>query len=228
MYLGHAVENANPRTALTREPRHPYTGALLSAGAGFPRRSSGRERRQLRTRGRTLTESDQPAVGLLVPSRAARRFHPGHCDAEEPGLIPFGHGHAASVLLTPRSSAGPMTPERDQAHSHGGLSAGLERSRASRGGHADIPDGCWPGIAAATNSPYRFALGCCARRRGIKSLDHSFRVLRDRVHSCSSAGFLHPAVQPLDRPGLKGRGARWGCFGGAPGCGGATPRGSAS
>src|SRR5207244_256803 len=45
MYLGHAVETAT-REQLYREPRHPYTGALLSA-VPVPSPKAGRERRQL-------------------------------------------------------------------------------------------------------------------------------------------------------------------------------------
>jgi len=92
MYLGKAVE-LGVRDSLYEDPKHPYTGALLSA-VPIPDPESGRARRQL------VLEGDVPSP--LNPP-AACRFHPrcprfvsGHCDVDEPLLREFGGGHAAA------------------------------------------------------------------------------------------------------------------------------------
>src|SRR6266516_1567035 len=86
MYLGHAVEIAS-RQELYAEPKHPYTGALLSA-VPIPDPEVGRQRR------RVVLEGDVPSP---INPPTACRFHPrcprfveGHCDVEEPELIHRG------------------------------------------------------------------------------------------------------------------------------------------
>jgi oligopeptide/dipeptide ABC transporter ATP-binding protein len=86
MYLGQVVETAN-RNDLYTEPKHPYTGALLSA-VPVPDPDVGRHRKRI------VLEGDVPSP-INPPS--ACRFHPrcprfveGHCDVEEPTLIPRG------------------------------------------------------------------------------------------------------------------------------------------
>src|SRR5438874_11194831 len=92
MYLGKVAEVAS-RDTLYKEPKHPYTGALLSA-VPIPNPELGRARRQV------ILEGDVPSP-LNPPS--ACRFHPrcprfveGHCDVEEPPLYPFEDGHVAA------------------------------------------------------------------------------------------------------------------------------------
>jgi oligopeptide transport system ATP-binding protein len=92
MYLGKEVEAAG-RDRLYAEPKHPYTGALLSA-VPIPNPELGRARRQF------VLEGDVPSP-INPPS--ACRFHPrcprfvaGSCDVEEPPLYPFGDGHVAA------------------------------------------------------------------------------------------------------------------------------------
>src|SRR3954468_1091437 len=93
MYLGQLVEEAD-RNALYAEPKHPYTGALLSA-IPIPDPPAGGQRRRI------ILEGDVP--NPINPPPACR-FHPrcprfveGHCDVEEPELIRRGGaaGHLA-------------------------------------------------------------------------------------------------------------------------------------
>jgi peptide/nickel transport system ATP-binding protein len=86
MYLGQVVETAE-RRGLYEEPKHPYTGALLSA-VPVPDPTIAHHRKRI------VLEGDVPSP--LNPPTACR-FHPrcprfveGHCDVEEPGLVPRG------------------------------------------------------------------------------------------------------------------------------------------
>jgi peptide/nickel transport system ATP-binding protein len=94
MYLGQAVEIGS-RDQLYREPKHPYTGALLSA-VPIADPEAGRTRKQI------VLEGDVPSP-LNPPS--ACRFHPrcprfveGKCDVDDPELraIGSGGGHSAA------------------------------------------------------------------------------------------------------------------------------------
>src|SRR5262245_3790862 len=105
MYLGKVVEAAS-RDKLYVEPKHPYTGALLSA-VPIPNPKRGRERKQM------VLEGDVPSP--INPTSACRlhprcpRFVEGYCDVEEPPLYPFGDGHVAACHYPlerwPRSEA---------------------------------------------------------------------------------------------------------------------------
>jgi peptide/nickel transport system ATP-binding protein len=92
MYLGKVAEIAS-RDLLYREPKHPYTGALLSA-VPIANPKLGREREAI------VLEGDVPSP---VNPPSACRFHPrcprfveGHCDVEEPPLYSFGAEHVAA------------------------------------------------------------------------------------------------------------------------------------
>jgi len=92
MYLGKVVEVAS-RDVLYSEPKHPYTGALLSA-VPIPNPEKGRNRKPI------VLEGDVPSP---VNPPSACRFHPrcprfveGHCDVEEPQLYPFGNEQVAA------------------------------------------------------------------------------------------------------------------------------------
>ena len=92
MYLG-KIADIEKRDELYAHPKHPYTGALLSA-VPIPNPELGRARKQI------VLEGDVPSP-LNPPS--ACRFHPrcprfkeGHCDVEEPPLYKFDDGQVAA------------------------------------------------------------------------------------------------------------------------------------
>ena len=92
MYLGHAVEIA-PRHDLYVEPKHPYTGALLSA-VPIPDPEVGRARRRIVLEGDVPSPINPPSACWFHPR--CPRFREGHCDVETPPLTPFGDGHFAA------------------------------------------------------------------------------------------------------------------------------------
>ena len=92
MYLGHAVEVAS-RDQLYKEPRHPYTGALLSA-VPIPNPQLGRERKRIVLEGDVPSPINPPSACWFHPR--CPRFREGHCDVETPPLYAFGDGHEAA------------------------------------------------------------------------------------------------------------------------------------
>jgi peptide/nickel transport system ATP-binding protein len=92
MYLGKVAE-VSSREMLYAQPKHPYTGALLSA-VPIANPELGRQREAI------VLEGDVPSP---VNPPSGCRFHPrcprfveGHCDVEEPPLYSFGGGHVAA------------------------------------------------------------------------------------------------------------------------------------
>jgi oligopeptide/dipeptide ABC transporter ATP-binding protein len=92
MYLGKVVELAK-RDAIYREPKHPYTGALLSA-VPIPNPELGRQRKPIVLQGDVPSPLNPPAACRFHPR--CPRFQEGHCDVEEPALYSFGSTHTAA------------------------------------------------------------------------------------------------------------------------------------
>ena len=92
MYLGKVVEIAS-RDLLYSEPKHPYTGALLSA-VPIANPELGRKREPIVLEGDVPSPVNPPSACHFHPR--CPRFVQGHCDVEEPPLYPFGNGHVAA------------------------------------------------------------------------------------------------------------------------------------
>jgi oligopeptide/dipeptide ABC transporter ATP-binding protein len=92
MYLGHTVELAT-RQQLYSEPKHPYTGALLSA-VPVPDPEVGRDRKRIVLEGDVPNPINPPSACWFHPR--CPRFREGHCDVETPPLYEFGDGHVAA------------------------------------------------------------------------------------------------------------------------------------
>jgi oligopeptide/dipeptide ABC transporter ATP-binding protein len=92
MYLGKAAEIAN-KEQLYATPKHPYTGALLSA-VPIPNPERGRLRRGVVLEGDVPNPINPPDACRFHPR--CPRFREGHCDVEEPPLYEFGSGQSAA------------------------------------------------------------------------------------------------------------------------------------
>jgi oligopeptide/dipeptide ABC transporter ATP-binding protein len=92
MYLGHAVEIAE-RDDLYQAPRHPYTGALLSA-VPVPNPKIGRARKQVVLEGDVPNPINPPNACWFHPR--CPRFVEGDCDVNVPPLYSFGNAHSAA------------------------------------------------------------------------------------------------------------------------------------
>ena len=92
MYLGKVAEIAEGH-ALYREPKHPYTGALLSA-VPIPNPELGRQRQAIVLEGDVPNPINPPSACRFHPR--CPRFVEGRCDVEEPLLRSFGADHEAA------------------------------------------------------------------------------------------------------------------------------------
>jgi oligopeptide/dipeptide ABC transporter ATP-binding protein len=92
MYLGKVAEIAD-RDTLYAAPKHPYTGALLSA-VPIPDPDLGRERRGIVLEG-DVPNPINPPDGCRFHPRCPR-FRDGHCNVEDPPLYSFGSDHRAA------------------------------------------------------------------------------------------------------------------------------------
>jgi oligopeptide transport system ATP-binding protein len=92
MYLG-KVQEVGGGEDLYIHPRHPYTGALLSA-VPIPDPVLGRKRQAIVLEGDVPSPINPPSACRFHPR--CPRFHEGVCDVEEPLLRTFGDGHEAA------------------------------------------------------------------------------------------------------------------------------------
>ncbi len=92
MYLGKVAEIAN-KSQLYETPKHPYTGALLSA-VPIPNPDLGRARKHIVLEGDVPNPINPPSACNFHPR--CPRFREGHCDVEHPPLHPFGDGQLAA------------------------------------------------------------------------------------------------------------------------------------
>jgi oligopeptide transport system ATP-binding protein len=92
MYLGKVAEVAS-RDVLYKEPKHPYTGALLSA-VPIANPDLGRKREPIVLEGDVPSPVNPPSGCNFHPR--CPRFVEGHCDVEDPPLYSFGSGHVAA------------------------------------------------------------------------------------------------------------------------------------
>ena len=92
MYLGKVAEVAD-RHQLYDHPKHPYTGALLSA-VPIADPELGRARQAIVLEGDVPSPVNPPSGCNFHPR--CPRFREGHCDVEDPPLYPFGDGHVAA------------------------------------------------------------------------------------------------------------------------------------
>jgi oligopeptide/dipeptide ABC transporter ATP-binding protein len=91
MYLGKVAEHAVSNELYTA-PKHPYTGALLSA-VPIPDPKRGRARQQVVLEGDVPNPINPPSGCVFHPR--CPRFNPGVCDVEDPPSVSFGNGHHA-------------------------------------------------------------------------------------------------------------------------------------
>jgi len=91
MYLGKVAEHAVSNELYTA-PKHPYTGALLSA-VPIPNPKRGRARQQIVLEGDVPNPINPPSGCVFHPR--CPRFNPGVCDVEDPPAYSFGNGHEA-------------------------------------------------------------------------------------------------------------------------------------
>ncbi len=89
MYLGKTAELAD-RDELYVNPKHPYTGALLSA-VPIPNPERGRARMSVVLEGDVPSPINPPSACNFHPR--CPRFHEGHCDVDEPPLDPVSRDH---------------------------------------------------------------------------------------------------------------------------------------
>ena len=107
MYLGSVAESAG-RDELYGEPKHPYTGALLSA-VPVPDPELGRQRKRIVLEGDVPSPINPPSACRFHPR--CPRFHEGVCDVIDPPIREFGRRSHRRVPLSARELAADGGPD---------------------------------------------------------------------------------------------------------------------
>jgi peptide/nickel transport system ATP-binding protein len=110
MYLGKLVE-IGPSDSVYRQPRHPYTAALLGAVPGVARARKGPRHPRVKLEGE-LPSPLAPPSGCRFRTRCPRAE--ARCASEAPPLRADGSGHAAACHF-PLAEAEPATMEAKPA-----------------------------------------------------------------------------------------------------------------
>jgi oligopeptide/dipeptide ABC transporter ATP-binding protein len=109
MYLGKIVEEG-PTESLLRDPRHPYTVALLSA---VPEPDPARQRSRV-VLGGDLPSPSNPPPGCPFHPRCFHPLRSGRCRSEVPPLRPVGGGlaacHYAESTPSPEAASSGVSP----------------------------------------------------------------------------------------------------------------------
>ena len=109
MYLGKIVESG-PTESLLRDPRHPYTVALLSA---VPEPDPERQRSRI-VLGGDLPSPSNPPPGCPFHPRCFHPLRSERCRTEVPALRPVGQTHAACHYAestpSPETARGAVSP----------------------------------------------------------------------------------------------------------------------
>ena len=121
MYLGRAVELGS-RDDLYVEPKHPYTGALLSA-VPIADPEAGRSRRPVVLEGDVPSPLNPPAACHFHPR--CPRFADGTCNVETPTLRPVGQGSGHSAACHFPLEHWPMTDD-EMRQGHGQAVVGAD------------------------------------------------------------------------------------------------------
>lgn len=99
MYLGRVVEQADVQT-IFKEPKHPYTRALM---ASIPRVHKSQGDRLRTIEGSVPVALDPPAWCAFAPR--CPDFMPDLCDAQEPDLLEVSPGHQVRCFLYAEGTA---------------------------------------------------------------------------------------------------------------------------
>ena len=216
MYLGKVVEIA-PRTQLYAAPKHPYTGALLSA-VPIPNPELGRAAQRDRARGRR-PEPDQPAGACRFHPRCPR-FHEGTATSTSRRSSTFGAGHAAAChyplerwpMTADEIAAPPAPPLSATSRARGERCCSAARPAASLSSLAGIaprdrrrlaparPSGSAARSRLAWRSAF-YLVGCALLLGGF------FVGNRGPFRVANEDGDGRALRRPPRRPGRLGRGA---------------------
>ena len=187
MYLGQVVEIAG-RGMLYQAPKHPYTGALLSA-VPIPNPALGRQRQSIVLEGDVPSPLNPPPACHFHPR--CPRFHEGVCDVDDPTMQSFGTDHEAKCFYPLERwpmNAAEMAGTGQEGDGGGRRRGGYLRVRAShtratagrRDGRHESRGRRKGGPRGRVGDPFRLEVGRHRRRGGC--------ALPARLAGCQQAG----------------------------------------